>query len=136
MLLTKECDYAIRIVQKLSSLDDGLNQETVSTICDSEHIPVSFAYKILMKLKKAGIVSSVRGMAGGYLLSKAPDSISVFDVLRAVDANLFINECLKPGHACQNNDSRSTPCNMRCVLEQLQDNFVSTLSQTTITQIL
>lgn len=96
MFLTRECDYAIRVVRDLSNQE----MKPVKTICEREQIPHPFAYKILKKLEHAGIVNSFRGAVGGYQLAKEPKNITLFDIVNAVDENLFLNECLQEGYVC------------------------------------
>ena len=66
MLLTKESDYAIRIVR---ALKDG-NKIRARDICEEEEIPEAFAYKILKKLERANLVHVSRGTRGGCVLVK------------------------------------------------------------------
>jgi len=126
MFLTKECDYAIRVVRALS----GMEKKTVKEICDLEHVPFNFAYKILKKLERAGIVQSIRGAHGGYQLSKALNKISLFDIISAADTELYINECLKPGHECINNMNGKL-CSVHQELGQIQANLTDILKAKT-----
>ena len=64
MVITRETDYALRLLRVL--LDGELH--AVRDIAESELVPQAFAYKILIKLSKAGLVRSVRGTAGGFRL--------------------------------------------------------------------
>ena len=61
MVITRETDYALRILRAL--LDGKLH--TAGQIAQDELLPQAFAYKILKKLEKAGLVEVVRGTAGG-----------------------------------------------------------------------
>ena len=99
MFLTKECDYAIRVVRSLTDME----MKSVKTVCENEHIPHPFAYKILKKLEHAGLVQSHRGSAGGYRLSKQPDTMTLLDIVSAIDGRLLLNECLLEGYVCENN---------------------------------
>jgi len=58
---------------------------TVEHIAERRHIPKKFLIHILLQLKRAGIVRSVRGARGGYLLARAPEGISLLDIVRAID---------------------------------------------------
>jgi len=109
MFITKECDYAIRVVRGLA---DG-EIKTVKSVCEIEDIPHSFAYKILKKLEREGIVVSFRGNLGGYQLVKGLDELNLFDIVQAVDKRLYINECLEEGHDCSRNAT-----NERCMVHQ------------------
>jgi len=66
--------------------------QTVKSICEREYVPIDFGYKILKKLELNGITCSARGRNGGYRLAKAPEKISMLDVLLAIDTRLFIND--------------------------------------------
>ena len=65
MLITRECDYAIRIIRALSP-GDIMN---VPTICEKESLTSAITYKMARKLEKAGLIKSYRGSAGGYALN-------------------------------------------------------------------
>ena len=131
MFLTKECDYAIRVIRALSDYE----KKTVKMVCDNEHVPHSFAYKILKKLERAGMVESVRGARGGYELSKELENISVIDIISAVNENLFINECLKPGNTCPHNSGDSS-CKVHEKLLSIQDDLIDVLKETTMVGLL
>ena len=115
MFLTKECDYGVRIIRALS---DG-EKRIVESICEQEHIPGQYAYKILKKLERAGLVQGVRGRNGGYKLNKALPQISLFDIVTAIDSNLYVFECLRKGHKCVNNPTGNC-CSVHTELERVQ----------------
>ena len=127
MFLTNECDYAMRVVRVLSDLE----QRTVKTICDCEHVPLHFAYKILKKLENAGIVSSRRGALGGYQLSRKLCDINLYDIVNAVDENLFINDCLQLDHECPHNNKVKS-CNIHQELRRIQNILVDALKENTM----
>jgi len=131
MFLTKECDYAIRIVRALSDFE----KKTAKMICDSEHIPFNFAYKILKKLEKVDMVFSVQGSNGGYQLAKRLNQISVFDIISAVNENIYIYECLKPGHICPSN-SEKRRCNVHQEFVHIQDDLMNRFRSKTIDMLL
>ena len=131
MFLTKECDYAIRIVRSLADLE----MKSVKLICDVEHIPHPFAYKILKKLEYAGIVKSLRGSTGGYHLIKKTDTITLYDIVSAVDDHLLLNECLQEGYVCENN-THGKLCNVHSELSRLQALLVNALSEKTMDELI
>lgn len=96
MLITRESDYAIRILRKLS---DG-NMYTAGEISKTGYVPEAFAYKILNKLSKAGITDAVRGHTGGYKLAVDLKELSVYDLMRAIEAKMYLNACTDPEHHC------------------------------------
>jgi len=126
MFLSKEQDYAIRAVRALSHM----NLMTVKEVCDKENVPHPFAYKILKKLKTAGIVQSSVGVKGGYILVKTPSRISLFDILSAVDRNAYVSKCLKPGFECENDHDKN--CLVRKTLRQVQSEIIYSLKGKTL----
>ena len=127
MLLTKECDYAIRVIRALSDHE----RKTVKMICDKEHVPFNFAYKILKKLEHEGIVCSIRGINGGYQLLLELNKISIYDIINSVSDNLIINECLREGHVCPNN-VKGKRCAVHEGLAQIQGDLIKTLKSKTM----
>ena len=124
MFLTKECDYGVRIIRALSCGEKRI----VESICEEEHIPGQYAYKILKKLERAGLVQSVRGRNGGYRLHKPLPQITLLDIVTAIDSNLYVNECLREGHDCVNNRPDS-PCTVHIELERVQQAVQDHLSE-------
>lgn len=99
MFITREADYGVRTVRALAS---GKKQN-ITAICEQEAIPRQFAYKILKKLNHAGIVSIIRGVNGGYVLNRDLKELTLYDILAAIDPELFLNKCLTPGFVCERN---------------------------------
>jgi len=126
MFLTRERDYAIRVVRALADM----KKKPVKSICEQEHVPIDFAYKILKKLEQAKFVSSVRGAQGGYQLAKKPSEINMFEILASVDDNLYINECLKPTALCPNH-TEGKRCRVHEELIIIQEGLFETLKSKT-----
>ncbi len=103
MLLTKENDYAVRIIQ---CLKDG-RKYSVKEICEQEGIPEPFAYKILKKLAHASIVKVIRGAQGGYLLNVPLEELSLMSIIEIIDPRFGITHCTKPGARCERKKGQS-----------------------------
>ena len=130
MLLTRECDYGLRIIRALSK---G-GKITAEEICAEESIPGQFAYKILKKLERAGFIMSSRGREGGYWLVKSVTEITIYDVVSSIDETLFVNECLRGDRPCQRN-LNDDPCKVHIEFERVQDALEKELRKKTISQI-
>ena len=131
MLLTKECDYAIRIVRGLA---DGTIR-SVKSLSELELVPIPFAYKILKKLEKGKIVVAHRGNAGGYQLVCDLGELTLFDILEKIDQRLLLNECLQEGYQCPRNDD-GNPCTVHKELCRLQSMLADGLTEKSINEIL
>lgn len=65
-------------------------------ISKSESIPLQYLEQIFNLLKKAGLVKTVRGSKGGYLVSREPSKIKVSHIMDALDAGSYLTDCLGP----------------------------------------
>jgi len=96
LLLSRETDYALRILQ---SLLDG-ERKSAGDISKSEMIPQQFAYKIIKKLSNAGLVEITRGVDGGCRLSADLTAVSLYDLLVAMEERCAVNACMDPSYQC------------------------------------
>ena len=120
MLLTREDDYAIRMMR---SMKDGA-KHTVKDICREEEIPEAFAYKILRKLQNAGLVAVERGASGGCYLKIPLDGLNLYDVVTAVDEEPLIMTCLKK--RCSRNTDENR-CRVHTELVKIQEVLIEEL---------
>jgi len=86
--ITAKADYAVRAAAELAAAVDNERPVKGETIATSQGIPQKFLENILSDLRQSGIVKSQRGVDGGYRLAKAPEEISVADIIRAVEGPL------------------------------------------------
>jgi Rrf2 family protein len=131
MLISKECDYAVRIVRALA---DG-GKRTAEDIGRMEKISHPFAYKILKKLEKSGLVQSFRGKAGGYALTMGVDKFSLYDVFSAVEERMILTACLQKGFACPMNKGDS-PCRVHREFTRLQELLSAGLKERKLSEVL
>ncbi|GHV94113.1 hypothetical protein AGMMS50293_04330 [Spirochaetia bacterium] len=130
MFITRETDYAIRILRELN----GHTRKTVQTICKNEQVPLQYGYKILKKLEKAALVQSFRGINGGYTLTRLARDITLFDVVRAIDEELVLSECLGHDFQCPMNSGKKY-CGVHCELRRIQDVLLGALREKSLADI-
>jgi Rrf2 family protein len=92
---TAKADYAVRAAVELAA-SVGEVPVKAEQLSEAQSIPLNFLENILAELRRAGIVESRRGAAGGYLLAKAPEDVSLADVIRAVEGPLANVRGLSP----------------------------------------
>src|SRR5579884_2122312 len=87
MRISAKADYAVRAAVELAAAEDErpVKAERIAT---AQGVPLNFLENILSELRHAGIVRSHRGAEGGFRLAKAPNEITVADVIRAVEGPL------------------------------------------------
>lgn len=87
MRVSAKGEYALRAVHYLSlNYDKGMIR--IEDIAEKQKIPRKFLELILLKLKNAGYLGSKRGAKGGYFLAKPPESISIAEIMRAMEIPL------------------------------------------------
>jgi Rrf2 family protein len=84
MQVSARVDYGVRALVELASRDGG-PLVTAEELAGLQGLPVKFLEGILTHLRRAGLIVSKRGADGGYRLGRPADSISVADVVRAID---------------------------------------------------
>ncbi len=95
MRVSTKSDYALRALIELVSRDSdtAVKAEEIGRMQD---IPQGFLQAILADLRRAGVVISQRGQSGGWRMARDPDTVSVADVIRAVDGPLVSVYGLRP----------------------------------------
>ncbi len=86
MRISAKVDYAVRAGVELAAAGDGPVKG--DRVASQQEIPLNFLENILLDMRQAGLVRSQRGREGGYWLARAPEEISVADVIRAVEGPL------------------------------------------------
>ena len=87
---------------------------TLSSIGERQSISVNYLEQLISLLKKAGLVKSIRGAQGGYILAKLPSEISVGEILVTLEGQMAPADCVgdDPEGACTNSDYCVTKSNL------------------------
>jgi Rrf2 family cysteine metabolism transcriptional repressor len=85
MRLSARTEYAAVAAVELARRDDGRGPVGMKAICEGQGVPARFLVQILLQLKRAGLVTSVRGVGGGYRLARPAAEISLRDIHAAVE---------------------------------------------------
>ena len=130
MQITRQADYAVRAVHYLTTLGTEKRAST-SLIAEKQHIPPSFLAKIISQLSVAGLLHTSRGARGGVSLAKAPEEISLLDVVEAIDGPILLNECVTDPSVC----SFTADCPMHEVWCEAQKDLVTRLQNTNFAKL-
>jgi Rrf2 family protein len=127
MQLTRAADYAVRVMIHLAGRPFG-TRVTRDELSVSGSVPEHFLSKILQSLSRGGLITSHRGMAGGYSLAKDPETVSLLDVVEVMEGPLLLNVCLAPGLSCD----RKSWCSVHLVWVDAQEALAKVLRGATI----
>ncbi len=132
MKLSTKGRYGLRALIDLAehSEDEAVS---IGSIAERQSISVSYLEQLVAKLKKAGLVKSIRGAGGGYVLTRTPDEISVGDVLRALEGDLRPVECpeLEEESSCGGSDM----CVTKYVWKKINDSINDTVDEIMLDQL-
>ena len=87
MKLTTKGRYAIIAMVDLA-INSQLNPASLKDISNRQNISLSYLEQLFSKLRQSGLVKSIRGPGGGYLLNKDPSSLNLLDIITAVDEKI------------------------------------------------
>ena len=94
MKLSTKGRYGLRAMIDLADYSEEMPQ-SIANIAARQSISDSYLEQLMAKLKKAGLITSIRGAQGGYVLAKASSEISVGDILRALEGDLSPVKCIE-----------------------------------------
>lgn len=135
-MISQKAKYALRALIALARLRAGTTM-MIGQISRDQAIPKKFLEQILLELKRAGIVMSLRGRAGGYALLKAPEEVTFGEVLRLVDGPIAPLPCLsKIAYRRCEDCQDETSCEVRHVFERVTLATRAVLDSTTLADAL
>ena len=85
MRISAKAEYACAAMMELAGSHGEPQPLRVKSIAEAQGISARFLVQILLQLKTAGLVASVRGASGGYQLARPPENISLADIIHAID---------------------------------------------------
>jgi Rrf2 family protein len=94
MRVSAKVDYGLRAMVELAAAPPGF--VTSSELASAQAIPPKFLENIMLQLRHAGLVTSQRGAEGGHRLARAPEEISVADVIRALEGPIATVRGVRP----------------------------------------
>jgi Rrf2 family protein len=134
-MLSMKAKYGLRAMASLAR-DYGNGPLLIAQIAEKEHIPRKFLELILLDLKKKGFVRSKKGKGGGYYLNRVPSSISVDQLIRALDGPLALLPCVSQiaYERCAECPDEDT-CGIRDVFKKVREATIGILQQTTLADL-
>ncbi len=123
MKLSTRSRYGLRIMFELA-LGYGSGAVQLQDIAKKQDLSEKYLSKLVFKLKKAKLIDSIRGAHGGYTLKLEPDSITVLDIVEALEGDLSIVDCTSKSVEC--NRSRTCPSrNIWCGLSKVINDYLA-----------
>ena len=129
MRLTSRGRYAVTAILDIA-IHGKDEPVSLADISERQHISLSYLEQLFAKLRRDGLVKSVRGPGGGYQLGLPSDQISVGMIISAVNENIHVTKCLGRGN-CQN----GVECLTHTLWEDLSNRIESFLNEITLAEL-
>ena len=89
MKISAKVDYACRVLAELARLHGSAELAQIEHLARVEQVPSNFLAQILSELRNGGLITSRRGIQGGYALARPPDQISLYDIFAVIDGEVL-----------------------------------------------
>lgn len=134
-MLSRKAKYGLRSLIYLAQ-EQGKGPIQIREVADKLNIPRKFLEAILLELRNNGLLQSRQGREGGYYLERAPDTISVGQIIRMLDGPLAHVPCVsQTAYARCDDCTEERLCSIRWVMKEVRDSSAKILDQTTLDQL-
>jgi len=131
MKLSTRSRYGTRMMLDLAQhYDQGPVQ--IGDVSKRENISVKYLEQLIIPLKKANFIKSVRGPKGGHMLAKPPEEITVGDIVRILEGGINLSSCIENPEVCD----RTTRCLTRGVWEEATKAMYDKLNSATLSKMI
>ncbi|MGZ4963199.1 MAG: RrF2 family transcriptional regulator [Limisphaerales bacterium] len=134
MQITRAGEYGVLGMMYLARRGNGASRKTamIDEVSRAEKVPKSFLAKIFQNLARAGLVKSVRGAGGGFVLAKAASEITVLEIVESIEGKIVFQRCKQDKPDCKHVGG----CALCGLFEQAQDGLKDVLTRTTLDDLI
>jgi Rrf2 family transcriptional regulator, cysteine metabolism repressor len=132
MMFSTKAEYGVRVMAHLAERH-GREPVALGTIAAAEGLPLAYLEQLVQRLRRANLVTSRRGARGGYSLARAADTITMAEVVRALEGRIAPIECITSGvdadgePVCSREATTDRPCPTKLLWTRVQGAIVGTL---------
>jgi len=130
MKLSTKGRYGVRAMLELA-MHQGRGPVALQELASRQEISAKYLEQLLIPLKAAGLVNSVRGAKGGYLLAVPPQKVTLYQIVRSLEGPLAVVECVQDPDSCD----RKADCIVHQVWGEMNELIVDYLSRITLDQL-
>jgi Rrf2 family iron-sulfur cluster assembly transcriptional regulator len=129
-VLNQSAEYALRATMRLAHLRPGAWAQA-SDLAQELALPANYLSKLMHQLVAAGVLESRRGRGGGFRLRRAPDQLTLGEVVAPFDPPSRYRECFLGGKRC----SAATACEVHDAWKPIADRLFEFLTETTVARM-
>ena len=131
MKISTKGRYGLRILIDLATHDPG-KPRLIRDIAQSQQISEKYISRLVIDLRRAKLVRSVRGINGGFHLAKAPEQITLLEILETMEGPISVVDCVRSPEKCK----RQSLCPARDIWQKLNDGIRDLTAKITLDDIL
>jgi Rrf2 family protein len=128
--LSKKADYALIAMKHLAQKRDA-GSSSAREIAEQYDIPIELMAKVLQRLVRMGLLTSQQGTRGGYALSRPSGTITVADVIQAIDGPFTVTSCSTEDSSCE----QYGKCSIRDPLWRIKERIVAALGTVSLAEM-
>lgn len=129
MKLSTKGRYGVKAMVDLAVHNDN-NPVSIKSISERQNISEYYLEQLFSPLRKEGIIKSIRGAQGGYMLGKDPREITVYDIITVLEGPIEISDCIE-NESCDNIDC----CATRHLWQKIKNSIDNVTKNTTLNDI-
>lgn len=139
MIFTTKAEYGVRLLVELGR-HGADHPVSLKAIAEAEGLPLAYLERIVALLKKAGLVESTRGAHGGYRLTRDPATVSMDEVIVALEGAVapmtcFVDDTDSPRVLCSHESDSGHGCATKLLWMRVQGGVMEKLQQTTLAEL-
>jgi Rrf2 family protein len=138
MMFSTKAEYGVRVMAHLARTEDSL-PVSLGSIADAEGLPLAYLEHLVQRLRRAGLVESRRGAHGGYTLARPADTVSMAEVVAALEGDIAPIECITASPdgelVCVREADADHVCPTKYLWTRVQGSIVRTLEEITLADL-
>ena len=139
MIFSTKAEYGVRVMAHLAGTG-GADPVPLAQIADAEGLPLAYLEYLVQRLRRADLVASRRGARGGYTLARPPSSITMAEVVSALEGGIAPIECITSGAeggevVCAREAATDRACPSKLLWTRVQGAIVGTLEDMTLADL-
>jgi Rrf2 family protein len=137
-MFSTKAEYGVRVMAHLAN-SDGDRPISLGAIAEAEGLPLAYLEHLVQRLRKAELVESRRGAHGGYSLARPAATITMAEVVRALEGDIAPIECITAqddgGLVCSRETASDGPCPTKFLWTRVQGSIVRTLQEMSLAEL-
>ncbi len=139
MIFSTKAEYGVRVMAHLAGAG-GAEPVPLAQVAEAEGLPLAYLEHLVQRLRRAGLVASRRGAHGGYTLARPADSITMAEVVGALEGRIAPIECITSGAddgevVCAREAATDRACPSKLLWTRVQGAIVGTLEDMTLADL-